>query len=111
MHASRDVMKRRLLTYLLVTMLGLCLVAFPPFLATLELHHQLGDADQDGHQHSANDLCSWVQSHASSSVVDCVPMLVVRSLPVEQAIQQWDNLLSRPLPFDLPARGPPFLLV
>jgi len=104
-------MKSRLSAYLLVAMLGLCLVAFPPLLATLELHHQLGGADQDGHQHSANDLCSWVQSHASSTVVDCVPMLVARSLPVERTILQWENLISRLLPADLPARGPPFLLV
>src|SRR5438093_10434851 len=68
-------MKLRLPILFLVSTLGLCLVAFPPFLATLELHHQLGDADEDGHQHSAHDLRSWGQSHASSSVTSGVVIL------------------------------------
>src|SRR5438067_4381518 len=72
-------MKLRLPILFLVSTLALCLVAFPPFLATLELHHQLGDADEDGHQHSAHDLCSWVQSHASSSVITCV--VIIASQP------------------------------
>ena len=69
-------MKLRDPLFFLVATLALCLVAFPPFIATLELHHQLGDADNDGHQHSAADLCSWVQSHASSSVTACAVILV-----------------------------------
>src|SRR6267143_218399 len=61
--------------YLLLALLGVCLLAFPSLAATLELHHALGEADQDGHQHSAAALCSWVQSHTSSSLVVCAPVL------------------------------------
>src|SRR2546427_7966664 len=63
------VLMRNCTGYLLLALLGICLLAFPSLAATLELHHALGEADQDGHQHSAADLCSWVQSHTSSSVV------------------------------------------
>src|SRR5712664_1140114 len=58
------VLMRNCTGYLLLALLGVCLLAFPSLAATLELHHALGEADQDGHQHSAADLCSWVQSHA-----------------------------------------------
>ena len=51
-------MKARLHIVPLVLILALSLVAFAPLAATLELHHALGEADEDGHQHSAADLCS-----------------------------------------------------
>src|SRR2546426_3047302 len=70
-----DTLTRNCTGYLLIALLGICLLAFPSLAATLELHHALGEADQDGHQHSAADLCSWVQSHASSSLVVCAPVL------------------------------------
>src|SRR5438094_1415211 len=106
-HASRDVMKRRLLTNLLVAMLGLSLVAFPPFLATLELHHQLGDADEDGHQHSAHDLCSWVQSHASSSVTSCVVIVASQPATPEPDAAYKDHFVQHLLLSEIAARGPP----
>src|SRR3989304_2292448 len=79
----RSAMTKRLPIVLVVALLGFCRLAFPPLAATLELHHQLGEADQDGHQHSAADLCSWVQSHVSSSVVGCAP--VPASQPAQPA--------------------------
>ena len=100
-------MTKRLSTYFLVAVLGLCLLAFAPLVATLELHHQLGEADQDGHQHSAADLCSWVQSHTSSSDVGCVPILV--SQPAQPALETpyQDRLAEHLLLVNLPARAPP----
>src|ERR1051326_509272 len=92
----------------LVAVLALCLVAFPPFLATLELHHALGAADEDGHQHSATDLCSWVQSHASSSTVDCAPIVVSHSVLSLQRPTAHDLVVAYLFPADLPARAPPF---
>ena len=102
-------MKKPVSIVLLVAILGLCLVAFPPFLATLELHHALGAADEDGHQHSAADLCSWVQSHASSSMVDCSPVLIYETAVSLPGIFPRDQVVSYLFPIDLPARAPPTL--
>src|SRR3989442_5320146 len=90
--------------YLLLALLGVCLVAFPPLAATLELHHALGEADQDGHQHSAADLCSWVQSHTSSSVVGDATVLA--SQPTVPALETpySDRLVEHLLLTTLPAR-------
>src|SRR5256712_5094422 len=93
--------------YLLLALLGICLLAFPSLAATLELHHALGEADQDGHQHSAADLCSWVQSHTSSSVVGDAPVLA--SQPAVPALQTpySDRLIEHLFLTDLLARAPP----
>ncbi len=102
-------MTKRLPIVLIVALLGLSLVAFAPLAATLELHHALGEADQDDHQHSAADLCSWVQSHTSSSAANCAPVLA--SQPAQPALETpcQDRLIERLLLTDLPARAPPAL--
>jgi hypothetical protein len=98
-------MKTRL--FILPLFLILALVAFAPLAVTLELHHALGEADQDGHQHSAADLCSWVQSHVSSSIVGCEPALV--SQPAQSALEipYHDRIVEHLLLANLPARAPP----
>lgn len=53
--------------------LALTLLALAPFAAALEIHHELAAADHDGHEHSASDLCQWVQHHTGSSVLDGAP--------------------------------------
>ncbi len=95
--------------YLLLAVTGLSLLAFAPLAATLELHHALGEADQDGHQHSAADVCSWVQSHVSSSIVGCAPALI--SQPAASALETpyGDRLVEHLLLTNLPARAPPIL--
>ena len=100
-------MTKRLPTFLVIALLGLSLVAFAPLAATLELHHQLGEADQDGHQHSAVDLCSWVQSHVSSSIGGCAPILA--SQPAVPALETpyHDRIVEHLLLANLPARAPP----
>jgi hypothetical protein len=100
-------MERRIPTNLLIAALWLCLLSFPPFVATLELHHQLGEADEDGHQHSATDLCSWVQSHASSSVVDCAHVLVSQWAVSVPETPHHDRFVSHLFLIDLPTRAPP----
>ena len=104
-------MKTRLVMLPLFLLLALSLVAFTPLAATLELHHQLGEADEDGHQHSAADLCSWVQSHVSSSIVGCVPALA--SQPAQPALETpyHDRIVEHLLLANLPARAPPFQLL
>jgi hypothetical protein len=95
--------------YLLLSLLGLSLLTFAPLAATLELHHALGDADEDGHQHSATDLCSWVQSHMASSAAECAPVLV--SQPTQTALETpcQDRVIEYLLLVNLPTRAPPAL--
>src|SRR5438552_11391746 len=93
--------------YLLLGVLGLCLLVFAPLAATLELHHALGEADQDGHQHSAADLCSWVQSHIASSLVGDAPVLASQPAVPAPETPYRDHFVPRLLLTDLPARAPP----
>ncbi len=95
--------------YLLLALLGVCLLAFPSLAATLELHHALGEADQDGHQHSAADLCSWVQSHTSSSVVGDAPVLASEPALFVLETPYQDHFVLHLLLTGLPARAPPSL--
>src|SRR3989454_1908269 len=104
-----EALMRNCTGYLLLALLGVCLLAFPSLAATLELHHALGEADQDGHQHSAADLCSWVQSHTSSSIVGGAPALVSQpALPAPET-PYIDRLVENLLLTALPARAPPSL--
>ncbi len=100
-------MMRRLPLYVIVAVLGLCLLAFAPLAATLELHHQLGEADQDGHQHSAADICSWIQSHVSSSIVGCAPVLASQPAAPAPETPHQDRIVEHLLLANLPARAPP----
>jgi len=99
-------MTKRLPIFLVVALL-----AFPPLAATLELHHALGEADQDGHQHSAADLCSWVQSHTSSSDVGCAPVPASQPAQPARATPHHDRIVEHLLLVNLPARAPPFQLL
>src|SRR5207302_10266944 len=98
--------KTRLLIVPLFLVLGLSLVAFAPLAATLELHHALGEADEDGHQQSAADLCSWVQRHASSSLVGCAPVLASEPGLFVPEPPYRDRCALDLLLTDLPARAP-----
>lgn len=102
-------MKLRRSLFVLVATLAVCLVGFPPFIATLELHHELGAADNDGHQHSSADLCSWVQSHASSSISDCTPVMDSQPTASTSPPPCSDRLVEHVLLVNLPARAPPAL--
>ncbi len=104
-------MKTRLLILPLFLVLGLSIVAFAPLAATLELHHALGESDQDGHQHSAADLCSWVQSHVSSSIVGCAPALISQPATPAPETPYHDRLVEHLLLTNLPARAPPIQLL
>ncbi|WP_342348343.1 hypothetical protein [uncultured Nitrospira sp.] len=53
----------------LVLALGLVLLSSIPFAQALEIHHVFAEVDYDGHQHSDDDLCQWVQHHTSNSIV------------------------------------------
>jgi len=53
-------------TMLPLALLGV-LLALAPVAVALEVHHELGAADGDGHQHTDNDICQWVQQHTGTS--------------------------------------------
>lgn len=53
--------------------LVLLLLAIAPFAVAQDVHHELAAADSDGHEHSDNDLCQWVQHHTSGSLTIAVP--------------------------------------
>jgi hypothetical protein len=100
-------MKFRHPVTLVITALALCLLIFPPLAATLELHHALGEADEDGHQHSAADLCSWVQSHSSAPDVGCAPVLHSQPALSVPETPHHDRTVEHLLLGNLPVRGPP----
>jgi hypothetical protein len=93
----------------LLSILTLSLVVFSPLVGVLELHHLLGAADQDGHQHSASDLCSWVQSHASSSIAAFAVVWMSQPIAPIPETPYRDRLVLRLVQTDLAARGPPSL--
>jgi len=53
--------------------LVLLLLAIAPFAVAQDVHHELAAADSDGHEHSDNDLCQWVQHHTSGSLTIAIP--------------------------------------
>ncbi|HEX5550630.1 MAG TPA: hypothetical protein VFX36_07355 [Nitrospira sp.] len=61
-------MSHSLLTRGLTVGLIVLLLALAPFAVAQDVHHELAAADTDGHEHSDNDLCQWVQHHTSGSV-------------------------------------------
>ncbi len=44
------------------------LLGLAPFAVAQDVHHELAVADTDGHEHSDNDLCQWVQHHTTGSL-------------------------------------------
>ena len=50
-------------------------LALAPLAVVQDVHHELAAADIDGHEHSDNDLCQWVQHHTAGSLDFDVPKL------------------------------------
>jgi uncharacterized integral membrane protein len=73
-HTHRSSKHEVLRVALAVTMV-MVFVILAPFASALEIHHALASVDDDGHEHSASDLCQWVQHHTGSSVLAIVPAL------------------------------------
>lgn len=87
---------------LVIVLLGLA-----PFASALEIHHELAAADHDGHEHSASDLCKWVQHHTGFSVLSIVPPLVSFHVFAPLAHPASDLELSTRLIFAGASRAPP----
>ncbi|MCS6897120.1 MAG: hypothetical protein NZM29_04030 [Nitrospira sp.] len=85
------------------------LLALAPFAVAQDVHHALAAADIDGHEHSAHDICQWVDDHVAGSVDLDLPRLTPGDL-VRQGVSASENaLLSATLSLAGPSRAPPRL--
>jgi hypothetical protein len=83
------------------------LLALAPFAVAQDIHHELAAADTDGHEHSDNDLCQWVQHHTSGSLDVDVPRLEFCEFVRQQELPAAPPLLSADLSSVGPSRAPP----
>ena len=88
--------------------LVLLLLAFAPFAVAQDVHHELAAADHDGHEHSDNDLCQWVQHHTSGSLDVGAPLLTAQEFVDLLELPADSVLLSYQLSTPGPSRAPPF---
>ena len=91
----------------LSVLLVLVLLALAPFAAAMDVHHELAAADTDGHEHSDNDLCQWVQQHSSGSVDLGDPVFCAWNLVNHYQHPPQFVLLSRESISIGPSRAPP----
>ena len=85
----------------------LLLLAIAPFAVVQDVHHELAAADHDGHEHSDNDLCQWLQHHTAGSLDVDVSHLSVCDLVRKQDPPPESVLLSIDLSAVGPSRAPP----
>jgi hypothetical protein len=85
------------------------LLSLAPFAVAQDVHHELAAADTDGHEHSDNDVCQWVQQHTSGSIdlggPPCFTFDTVRSY---EDLKK-SELFSVEFPFVGPSRAPPLI--
>lgn len=85
------------------------LLVLAPFAVAQDVHHVLAAADTDGHEHSAHDICQWVDDHIAGSVDLDLPRLAPGE-PVRQRVSMSDNIPpSATLSLVGPSRAPPRL--
>jgi len=85
----------------------LLLLALAPLAVAQDVHHELAAADTDGHEHSENDLCQWVQHHTAGSLDLDAPKLTVCDLVRHQVLPAAAILFSVDLTSIGPSRAPP----
>ncbi len=85
------------------------LLALAPFAVAQEVHHELAAADTDGHEHSDNDLCQWVQHHTAGSLDLDAPKVTAWELVRHHELLAEPVFLSAASSFVGPSRAPPFL--
>ncbi len=83
------------------------LLALAPFAVAQDVHHALAAADTDGHEHSAYDICQWVDDHIAGSVDSDLPCLAPGDLVWLPVSTAEDVLLSATLSLVGPSRAPP----
>jgi hypothetical protein len=97
----------RLLRTGLSVALVLLILAIAPFAVAQDVHHELAAADTDGHEHSDNDLCQWVQHHTSGSLTIAVPPFASWAAISQQACYPVTVLVSASFFSVGPSRAPP----
>jgi hypothetical protein len=85
----------------------LLLLAIAPFAVAQDVHHELAAADHDGHEHSDNDLCQWLQHHTAGSLDVDAPPLTAQKLVDRLELPADSVLLSFELSTPGPSRAPP----
>ncbi len=90
----------------LPVLLVLVLLALAPCAAAMDVHHELAAADTDGHEHSDNDLCQWVQQHSSGSVDLGDPVFCAGNLVTHYPHPPQFVLFSHEFLFIGPSRAP-----
>ncbi len=93
----------------LSTGLILLLLAIAPFAVAQDVHHELAAVDTDGHEHSDNDLCQWVQHHTSGSIDLGWPVFSAWESISQQDVPSQSILLSVDFVSVAPSRAPPQL--
>lgn len=91
----------------LSTGLILLLLAIAPFAVAQDVHHELAAVDTDGHEHSDNDLCQWVQHHTSGSIDLGGPVFSAWEIISQQDVPPQSILLSVDFVSVGPSRAPP----
>jgi hypothetical protein len=71
------------------------------------VHHALAAADHDGHEHSAADLCQWVQEHTATSTLPALPTVGVFASLTRQKIHTASFIPPTRFRLTEPPRGPP----
>ena len=87
----------------------LLLMVLAPFAVAQDVHHELAAADSDGHEHSDNDLCQWVQHHTAGSLDLDVPRPAFCELVEHHDPPAEPIVLSAAFSFVGPSRAPPAL--
>ena len=99
------------LTYRLRASLSVSLIvlllALAPFAVAQDVHHELAAADTDGHEHSENDICQWVQHHLSSSIDHGGPIFSAWELVSQYEVPPSSLPLSVEFLSSTPSRAPP----
>ncbi len=85
----------------------LLLLAIAPFAVAQDVHHELAAADTDGHEHSDNDLCQWVQHHTSGSLDFGGPVFSLWDIVSHLEVPVQSVLLSVEFVSVGPSRAPP----
>lgn len=83
------------------------LLSLAPFAVAQDVHHELAAADTDGHEHSDNDLCQWVQHHTAGSLDYDVPKPSFREVVEQHELPAEPAVLSATFSFVGPSRAPP----
>jgi hypothetical protein len=85
------------------------LLSLAPFAVAQDIHHELAAADTDGHQHSDNDLCQWVQHHTSGSIDLGGPFCSTFEIVTSYELPAPARLFSVEFPSVGPSRAPPHI--